>query len=74
MIKGVHGGALKLSVTEPPEKGRANEGVLALLAETLNIPQRQIELVSGHGSQDKRVKIAGLDEVIVRARLKTHSE
>lgn len=74
MIKGVHGGALKLSVTEPPEKGRANEGVLELLADSLGIPQRQIELVSGHGSQDKRVKITGLDEASVRARLKTYSE
>ncbi len=73
-IKGVHGGALKLSVPEPPEKGRANEGVLRLLAETLQVAQRQIELVSGHGSHDKRVSITGLDEATARARLSSHSE
>ncbi|MCC7508849.1 MAG: DUF167 domain-containing protein [Planctomycetes bacterium] len=72
MIKGVYGGALKLSVTEPPEKGRANAGVVQLLADCLGIPQRQIELVSGHGSHDKRVKISGIDEASVRARLNSH--
>lgn len=58
-VKGVHGGALKLAVCEPPEDGRANEGVIALLASALKLPRRQIALVSGHASQDKRVLISG---------------
>jgi uncharacterized protein len=68
-IAGEHGGALKLHVTEPPEKGRANEGVIALLAETLGIAEREIELVSGHASHDKRVAISGLDEATLRTKL-----
>lgn len=68
-VAGEHGGALKLHVSEPPEKGRANEGVIALLAETLGIPAREIELVSGHASQDKRVAISGIDETALRAKL-----
>ena len=68
-VAGVHGGALKLHVTEPPEKGRANEGVIALLAETLGIAAREIELVSGHASQDKRVAIGGINETALRAKL-----
>lgn len=68
-VGGEYDGALKLSVTEPPEKGRANEGVVALLADALEIPRKQIELVSGHASQDKRVAIAGLDEATLRRKL-----
>jgi uncharacterized protein (TIGR00251 family) len=68
-IAGEHGGALKLHVTQAPERGRANEGVLALLSEALGVPARQIELVSGHASQDKRVAISGLDEATLRKKL-----
>jgi uncharacterized protein (TIGR00251 family) len=69
-VAGEHGGALKLHVTEPPEKGRANEGVIALLAATLGIAEREIELVSGHASHDKRVAISGLDEATLRLKLR----
>lgn len=58
-IAGPHGGALKLSVTEPPERGKANDGVVQLLAEALGVAPRDIEILSGHTSQDKRVAIAG---------------
>ena len=68
-VKGVHGRALKLSVTEPPEQGRANDGVLRLLAQVLRIPARQIVLVSGASSRDKRLEISGLDAAELAARL-----
>lgn len=58
-IAGPHGGALKLSVTEPPERGKANEGVIALLAKALGVAARDIEILSGHTSQDKRMAVAG---------------
>lgn len=58
-IAGIHGGALKLSVTEPPERGRANEGVIALIARALALPARNLEIVSGQTSQDKRIAIDG---------------
>jgi uncharacterized protein (TIGR00251 family) len=68
-ILGEHGGACKLHVTEAPENGRANEGVIALLASALGISPRQIELVSGHTSQDKRVALRGIEEAALRALL-----
>ncbi|MBX3475034.1 MAG: DUF167 domain-containing protein [Planctomycetes bacterium] len=58
-IAGCHGGALKLSVTEPPERGKANEGVIALVASALGLPARDLEIVAGHTSQDKRLAVAG---------------
>ena len=56
-ILGVHGGALKLSVKAPPEKGRANRDVLALVAETFGLATSDVEIVSGDTSPDKVVRL-----------------
>jgi uncharacterized protein len=59
---GRHGDAWKVRVAEPPEHGRANEAVLRLLAETLDVPRGSVALVSGHGSRDKIVTLDGLEQ------------
>lgn len=56
-----------MKVTAPPEKGRANEAVVALLAERLGIDALSIALVSGHGSPAKVVAVGGMDDGAVRA-------
>jgi hypothetical protein len=65
----VHGAALKVAVRAVAEKGRANEGVLRLLSETLGIPVPQLSLVAGAGSRDKVVAVRGLDPADLRARV-----
>jgi uncharacterized protein (TIGR00251 family) len=59
---GRHGDAWKVRVAEPPEDGRANEAVLRLLAETLDVPRGSVALVSGHSSRDKIVTLDGLEQ------------
>ena len=59
---GRHGDAWKVRVSEPPEDGRANEAVLKLLAETLDVPRTRVALVSGHASRDKIVTLDGLEQ------------
>jgi uncharacterized protein (TIGR00251 family) len=61
-IAGRHGDAWKVRVAEPPEDGRANEAVLRLLAETLDVPRASVSLVSGHASRDKIVSLEGLGQ------------
>lgn len=68
-ILGTHGGALKLSVAEPPENSRANEGVIRMLAKALDISASQIKISAGHASRDKRVALKGLSQQEVRDRL-----
>ena len=58
-ITGLHAGALKVAVTEPPDKGKANEAVIALLAKALGLAPSCIELLAGHTSRDKQVAIKG---------------
>lgn len=67
-IGGVHNGALKVAVTAPPDKGRANEAVIRLLAKALGVAPSAIELVSGETSRDKKVRLpATLDAATIRA-------
>ncbi|CAG1770206.1 hypothetical protein BAC2_00891 [uncultured bacterium] len=58
-IMGEHAGALKLAVTEAPERGKANAAVVELLARELGVPKKHISIVHGETSQDKVVEIAG---------------
>ena len=68
-VVGVHGEALKVAVAAPPEKGKANARLLAVLAQALGVPPRDLELLSGAGSRDKRVLVRGLPLAELRARL-----
>jgi uncharacterized protein (TIGR00251 family) len=69
VIVGWLGGALKLKVAAPPEKGRANEAVIALLADKLGIGPDQITILSGQTSAAKVLEIEGTDEPTLRVCL-----
>ena len=60
---------LKVSVTAAPERGRANDAVIALLARALRMPKSKLEVVSGAASRHKTLRIAGNPSEI-DARLK----
>jgi uncharacterized protein len=68
-VVGRHGAAWKVRVAAPPEAGRANEAVLRLLADTLQLARRDVELVAGHASRDKVVSVAGIDAEETERRL-----
>jgi len=66
-IVGWLGDSLKVKVKAPPEKGRANEAVVALLAERLGTDTSSIAVVSGHGSPAKIVDVDAIDDEAIRA-------
>lgn len=68
-VAGRHGDAWKVRVAAPPERGRANDAVLVLLAEALDVPPGSVELVAGASSRDKVVLVHGLGEKDAEARL-----
>jgi uncharacterized protein (TIGR00251 family) len=68
-VTGVHDGALKISLTTPPTDGRANEALIAFLAERLRIPRSQISLVSGATSRSKTLRVTGKSAAEVQAAL-----
>ncbi len=63
------GDILKLRVQAPPEKGRANEAVCALLAKALGCPARDVSVVAGATARDKTVAIEGYSEADLRRAL-----
>jgi uncharacterized protein (TIGR00251 family) len=60
-VVGRHGSGWKVRVAAPPTDGRANDALVRLLATTLGVPERRVEIVSGHGSRDKIVALADLE-------------
>ena len=68
-IEAVPGQSVKAYVTAPPEGGKANEAVVALLAKTLGLAKGRVTIVRGHRSRTKLVKIEGLTERDVFLRL-----
>ena len=68
-IVGWLGDALKVKVKAPPEKGRANEAVVALLAERLGVDASTVSVASGHGSPAKVVSVDGLDDDAIEKAL-----
>jgi hypothetical protein len=68
-IQGELGGRLKVRVAAPPEAGRANQSVLALIASALHLPVRDLEIVAGCSSRDKVIAFSGIDDADLRTRL-----
>lgn len=68
-LVGRYGDGWKVRVTDPPERGRANEALLQLVARTLGTPASHLELVAGAASRDKVVLVRGLSAPEVDARL-----
>ena len=59
-IVGEHDGSLKVSVTAPPERGKANQAVVKLLAKMLKVPASSITVTGGATSRQKKVHIDGV--------------
>ncbi|MDR1162753.1 MAG: DUF167 domain-containing protein [Candidatus Accumulibacter sp.] len=57
-IAGLYGGALKVRLAAPPVDGKANDALIAFLAERLGVSKSAILLKSGQTSRDKRLEIA----------------
>jgi uncharacterized protein (TIGR00251 family) len=68
-VVGRHGDAWKVRVTAPAEGGRANDAVVRLLADTLELPRTAVTLVSGHSARDKIVELAGIEPEAIERRL-----
>ena len=68
-IVGVLGDALKLQVSAPPERGKANAAVVQLIASALGIPEAAVEVSKGHASARKSISVRGVTVADARSRL-----
>ena len=63
------GDELRIKVTAPPVDAAANEALVRLLAEQLDCPRNHVELLRGHTSRHKVVKLYGITAESVLERL-----
>ena len=69
-VVGEHDGMLKLAVSAPPERGKANKAVAKLLARELGISASSVRLVSGQTSRRKEFLVEGVDTTALARLLK----
>jgi len=69
-LQGILGEALRVEVTAAPESGAANEAVIALIADSLDVPRSAVRIVTGFTSRSKTLEVAGLDPAVASTKLK----
>ena len=60
-IVGERNGVLVVRVTAPPLDGRANAALCRLIAKAVGVAPSRVEIVRGHGSRDKVVRVTDVD-------------
>jgi hypothetical protein len=68
-LVGRHGHGWKARVAAPPERGRANDALVELLAGALAVPRSSVRVVSGLAAKQKVVEVDGLAAVEAELRL-----
>ena len=68
-VVGWHGDALRVRVRARPEKGRANQALLELLARHLGVAPAALAIAHGARSRDKMLQVDGLSEEQLRRKL-----
>lgn len=68
-IDGVRDGVLRIRLTSPPVDGAANDALIELLADVLDVAKRSVHIVTGATSRTKVIDVDGLDRDRVRERL-----
>ncbi len=58
-IAGELEGAVKVRVASPPVDGAANAELIKLFAKTLGVGKSNVEIVAGHASKTKQIRITG---------------
>ena len=70
-VMGWYGDALKLKTRVPPEDGKANKAICALLEKYLGLPKRSVTVLRGQTNQNKTLRIEGLDGEALAQRLQS---
>ncbi len=59
-VAGLLGEAVKIAVAAPPEKGKANQAVIDVLARALGVRRNAVQIRSGHTQPRKTLAVTGL--------------
>lgn len=71
-IVGAFDGGIKVRLRSPPDRGKANAELCALVAETLGVRNGAVRIETGHTSRKKRLLVDGFTASEVLQRLIEH--
>jgi len=62
-------GMVKIKISAPPEKGKANQSLVDFLAKKLGVKRKDVHIISGQTSPVKSVEISGISVEMLAAKL-----
>ncbi len=68
-IEGEYNAMLKVRISAPPEKGKANKALIRLLSATLGIPKSGVTVVKGETCRAKQLKLNGISAAEIEKRI-----
>ena len=68
-VVGIYGDSIKVKVQAPAMDGKANEALLEFVAKKLDVPRRDVFLVTGEKSREKSISVSNLAAKEVRRLL-----
>lgn len=68
-VAGVLENMVKIRVGAPPEKGKANQCLVAFLARQLGVKKNAVEIAAGHSNPVKQIRVAGISAADLLTRL-----
>ena len=72
-VEGIYQDRIKIRISAPPEKGKANKELLRFIAKVLLIPKSRISILSGKTSNYKEIQIKPNHNKDYYDRLLNHS-
>lgn len=70
-VRGEHDGCLKVSVTQVAEKGKANDAIVEVLCQSLDLRRSQLALLSGETDRRKKFLVRETTADALIAKLTT---
>ena len=62
---------MKIALAAPPVDGKANEALIAYLADLFDVPRAAVEIVAGQQSRNKIIRIKGRSAAEVASAFQT---
>ncbi len=60
-VAGLLNGMLKLKISAPPEKGKANQQLTEFLAKKLGLKKNAVNIISGQTNPVKKIRVSGIN-------------
>jgi uncharacterized protein len=68
-VAGILDRMVKIKVAAPPEKGKANQCLIAFLAKQLGLRKNAVSVITGQGNPVKHVRVIGISAQTLREKL-----